>query len=366
MPEYWFKYGATEVSVEVPEDVEHEVLGAGEPRLPRLEEVRALAEEMAREAGESRPILIVYDHVGEGAAAEALRAVVAELEALGVSDRLRILPTAWRLDPRVGGLEADRAARRLGKTLKPGEVEMVELTRGLRAAKPLKEAGSRLIISSAEPHGVYGAVGLREALLLGGAVEFEEELGLSEAWERVLEELPCLGVCAVGPELFRGEAGVADGLGREAVAREFAAELGERVEVALAGAGGWPRDASLESSAHILRLLSEAVVEGGLIGLIAECSRGLGSKGFVEALAGVGGRGLQAAVAGLLKEVLGPRRVALVSALPKAVAEKLLGVRSFDSPQELLTYGLRLYSKRARVLIAPTGLRVFRTRGGRS
>jgi len=371
LPEYWFKYGSTEISVEVPNEVEHEkVKVSAEARRAQLEEeVRRLAERVVEEAG-GEGIAVLYDHVGEGAALDVLGTLIAELDALEASERLNLLVSGWRLDPRVASSEAEGAVKRLGKPLRVEGLERVEVAGGLWAVRPLAEARVRVLVSAAEPHGLLGVGALREALTLGGAVGLagaDEGVGrVEEIWERVLEELPSLGLCAVGGRVMAGEAGEVDDSAREEVERVFAAEVSRKAEIALVGAGGWPRDASLESSAHVLKLAAEGVGEDGLIGLVAECSKGLGSPRFEEALVKGGGKGLQAALAELLREVSEERRVALTSTLPKALAEKLLGMRSFDTLQELLVYGFRLYSKKARVLIAENGVLLLRAREGRS
>ena len=125
----------------------------------------------------------------------------------------------------------------------------------------------------------------------------------------------------------------------------------EDAEVIIAGGGGYPRDSTLQSILHLIGLLRESVVEGGLIGIIAECREGLGSREFLEALLRGGGRGLDREAIELVKDVMENRRIAFTSTLPKTILKDLLNIRGFDVPQELLTYSLRLYGKGLRLLI---------------
>lgn len=361
MPEYWFRYGSTEVSVEVPDEVEHERAAVNLPsHLESSEDVRKLAETMVEEAGEGEAV-ILYDYSGDPVIDEALHMLLAELEALEFSNRVHVLLSAWRLDPRV---DVGKAVKRLGKIRWIGEFERARLG-SIWAAKPLTEARVRVLASSVEPHGITGIAGLRESLALGGDVSLAGEdsrksSSIEEVWERTLSELPSLGLCTVGGRVFVGEAEEADKQAREKAEKLFSVSVSKPAEILLAGAGGWPRDASLESSIHLLGLVSQMVEEGGLIGLVTECSLGLGSKGFLEALLGRGGSLLQSFLANLLRTVLESRRVALASTLPKSLASKLLGIRSFDTAQELLTYGFRLYSRGARVIVAERGLLISR------
>ena len=361
MPEYWFRYGSTEVSVEVPDEVEHERIAVNLPsHVESSEDVRRLAERVVEEAGGGEAV-ILYDYSGNPVAEEALHMLLAELDALGFSNRARIIFSAWRLDPRV---DVRKTVRWLREARWVGELEKIQVE-GVWAAKPLTEARVRVLASAVEPHGITGIAGLRESLALGGAVtlageESREPSSMEELWEKTLSTLPSLGLCTVGGEVLVGEAEEADRQARERAEKLFSVEVSKPAEILLAGAGGWPRDASLESSIHLLGLVSQMVEEGGLVGLIAECSLGLGSQGFLEALLGRGGSRLQTSLASLLRTVLESRRVALASTLPRSLASKLLGVRSFDTAQELLTYGFRLYSRGARVVVAETGLLISR------
>ncbi|RLG62817.1 hypothetical protein DRO02_07530, partial [archaeon] len=69
-------------------------------------------------------------------------------------------------------------------------------------------------------------------------------------------------------------------------------------------------DSTLESSIHLLGLLADFVVDGGLIGLVAECLDGLGSREFVEALARGFGAGYEGELVKRVKRVLESKRVA--------------------------------------------------------
>jgi len=89
---------------------------------------------------------------------------------------------------------------------------------------------------------------------------------------------------------------------------------------------------------------------------VAECREGLGSREFVEALAKGSGAGYEGELVERIKEVSENRRIALTSTLPRAILNNILGIKGFDTPQDLLTYGLRLYSRTAKILVAEDGL----------
>ncbi|HDD40194.1 MAG TPA: hypothetical protein ENG21_02985, partial [Nitrososphaeria archaeon] len=66
MPEYWFKYGVTEVSMEVPEEISQKKIGVKEAEIAEniWRELRSFAHEVGRDAGAGQ-VTILYDHVEE-------------------------------------------------------------------------------------------------------------------------------------------------------------------------------------------------------------------------------------------------------------------------------------------------------------
>jgi len=236
------------------------------------------------------------------------------------------------------------------KPIMPDESDLATLG-GFRIARDLLEAGLVVIVADTRPHGVLGVTSIKEALGFGGFIEpagFDDPREfVEEAWKRVTREIAVYGVTSLGARMLLGEG---DKISREIYGADLSRPVGD-FDVVLAGCGGSPLDSTLQSITHVISLLRDSVVDEGLIGVIGECGGGLGSRSFIEALLSGGGGVLEKLTVRALKEALADRRVALTSALPKSVLGKLLGVKGFDTPQELLTYALRIYSRGARILI---------------
>ena len=83
MPEYWFRYGVTEISAEIPDEIRHHLLSPRDTQVNLGEEAGELAEELIDEA-EEKGVTILYDHQGSGI--QLLRSLVAELQARGLEE----------------------------------------------------------------------------------------------------------------------------------------------------------------------------------------------------------------------------------------------------------------------------------------
>ncbi len=352
MPEFWFRYGSTEVSLEVPEDVSYERLEVKEfkPGEDLWRRISEFADDLRKDLGPGR-MTIIYDHSGEKLSLIFLKHLVESLEEL--ADKITIIASCWRLEPAWGREDAKRSLKEYGikaEVLDAHECELVEF-KGIQAAKKLLESSVNVIITSSEPHGLLGKASLKEALVLGGLLKPRPEGNLKEmvqeAWIRAVEELKLYTITNLNDRFFIGSA---ERVMSEIDEIDLTVQVSD-FDVVITGCGGSPRDSSLQQVAHIAGLLKDSVKEGGLIGVIAECGRGLGSRSFMEALFGGGGTLLDRELVRLLKKASEERRIAFTSALPKSILRSLFGIRCFDSPQEMLTYALRVYSKSARILI---------------
>jgi|GEM_PF-1061791 len=352
MPEIWFRYGGTEVSLELPDDLNYKIL---EPRKLKPDErlwmeLGTFADNLGRDAG-SKGFTILYDHSGDKMALVILRHLIETLEQY--SDRIRVLVSGWRLDPSEGWEDARRGLKEYDVRAEIINVRgrgMVEHS-GMKIMEDLLDSSVKIILTASEPHGLFGKASLREALAFGGFIEtgFSEDLqaNILAAWSRLIEELKPWAITVFNNRIYMGDA-------EDVARRVYDAGCEEAVsdfEVILAGCGGRPRDASFQLIAHVIGLLKDAVVDDGLIGLVAECSRGLGSKSFMEAVLGCGGTPLDRALARMIQEASTNRRITLATTLPRSVMKKLFDIRCFDTPEEMLTYALRRYTREACILI---------------
>jgi hypothetical protein len=352
MPEIWFGYGGTEVSLELPDDLSYKVLEPRElkPDEKFWRELSEFADNLGRDAG-SRGFTILYDHTGDRLTLVILRHLIESLEQH--ADRIEVLMSSWRLDPSEGWEDARKGLKEYGVRAEILDVrgrEMVEHA-GMKVSEDLLDNSVKIILTASEPHGLFGKASLREALALGGFAEvsFSEDFqaDILAAWSRLIEELKPWAITVFNDRLYMGDA-------EDVAKRVYDAGCEELVgdfEIAVAGCGGRPRDSSFQLVAHVIGLLRDSVVDGGLIGLVAECSRGLGSKSFMEAVLGVGGAPLDHALAKLIREASGDRRIALATTLPRSIMRRLFDIRCFDTSEEMLTYALRRYTREAHVLI---------------
>ncbi len=354
MPEFWFKYGVTEVSLEVPEEVSCEKLEVKElkPGEEVWRKVTDLAEEVKRDAG-SREVVIAYDHSGDKLLLMILKHLIESLES--EVGGITLIASCWRLDPSEGREHLRRSLKEYGldvKVFDADECEFAEL-RGIPIARKLLESPVSVILAGSEPHGILGKASIIETLVLGGflkpKLEADESLRemISEAWTQAVEELNLKAITILKDQLLVGDA---ENIARVVEDADMTAPVGD-FDVVIAGCGGAPRDSSFQQVAHVVGLLEESVKDGGLIGVIAECKRGLGSKEFLEAAFGDRGSLLDQELMRLLRRVSEERRIAFTSALPKSLLRNLFDIRGFDTPQDMLTYALRLYSRSARILI---------------
>lgn len=352
MPEFWFKYGVTEVSLEVPEEVyceklEVEELKPGEEVWRRITD---FAEEIRREAG-SREVVIAYDHSEDELLLTILKHLIESLEE--EMEEVTLITSCWRLDPSEGKEHLRRSLKEYGlnvKTLDADECEVMKL-KDTHVVRKLLESPISVILARSEPHGILGKASISEALALGGFLKPKPAGSLkemiSEAWIQAVEELNLKAITVLKDQLLAGDA---EKVARMVEDADMAVSVGD-FDVVITSCGGAPRDSSFQQVAHVVGLLEEAVREDGLIGVIAECKKGLGSREFLEAAFGDRGGILDREIIQLLKEVSEKKRIAFTSALPRSLLRSLFNIRGSDTPQEMLTYALRLYSRSARILI---------------
>lgn len=353
MPELWFRYGGTEVSLEVPEDLRYERIEARElkPDEGLWRRISEFSDDLGRDLG-ARGVTILYDHAGDRLPLLILSHLIGALERY--AEKIRVIVSSWRLEPSEGWEDARRGLREYGVRAEIIDARSrgLEELGGIRVLRDLLDDSEKLILTSSEPHGLLGRASIREALALGGFARMSPSSGdlsseILETWSRLVGELKPWAVTTLNDHIYLGDA--------EKVAREvYEASLEIQVsdfDAVIAGCGGKPRDSAFQLVAHVLGLLKDSVIEGGLIGLVAECGRGLGSKSFMEAVFGGGGTPLDHAIAELVRGVSDERRVALTTILPKSLMRRLFNIRCFDTPEEMLTYILRRYTREARILI---------------
>jgi len=357
MPDYWFKYGVTETFVEISEEIAQRRvrLNVSSSLMGIEDRVADFLDGLSADRS-LNSIQVLFDHSGDLTSLKLLKVLIERFLKLKPDGDVILIASSWRLDPEAGRKHLSNGLRRLELGLAPKT--FLKKGDSPRIEELIDESIPLIVVTSAEPHGVFGEFCLREATVLSnlGVKDYENLFErIDDAWGDVLAKYDVYGLCVVGDEVLAGSAEEVDLKARSIIGEKFGVEVDD-ADIVIAGAGGYPRDSTLESSIHLLGLLADFVVDGGLIGLVAECLDGLGSREFVEALTRGFGAGYEGKLLEKVKGVLESRRVALTSTLPKAVLDNLLGIKGFDTPQDLLTYGLRLYSRGAKILVAEHGL----------
>lgn len=349
MTEYWFRYGVTEVFVDISDEVRVEKLSTS---YSNVRYDYSVISKMFDEVAEEKSIAIIFDYASNREV-DLLRSLIAEIEARGVKkDKLKLLASSWRINSKI--LEKE-----LGEVLKPyrdcivypGAEDKIEYS-GVMVSRSIIDSEIRIYVSSILPHGILGYLSIGDSLKLSGWIG-NNLVKNSSYWFKLRDELNLIGVCIVGDSVYYGYLYEIEDKCLKDAERKHTLKIEDEADILLVDGGGWPWDSTLESSLHIVNLVSSGVKDGGLIGLISECREGLGSNVFIKSLFSHSFEEDSLGVETLRKvvDLLSRKKLAFVTTIPRSVLEKAFYSRGFDTVQDLLTYGFRMYSKQAFVRI---------------
>jgi hypothetical protein len=349
LTEYWFRYGVTEVFVDISDEVRVEKLSASYPSLRYdYSVISKIIDEIA--VGES--IAIIFDYASNREI-DLLKSLIAEVEARGFEkNKLKLLTSSWRIDSKILEEELSEVLKPYrGCIVYPWSEGKIEYS-GVMVSRSIIESQVRIYLSSILPHGVLGYPSIGDSLKLSGWVGN----GLvkdDDYWFKLRDELNLMGICIVGDNVYSGYLYEFEDRCLRDAERKYTVKIKDEVEIILVDCGGWPWDSTLESSLHVVNLVCGGVKDGGLIGLISECREGLGSSVFIKALFShsfeedsLGVKALKS-----VTDLLSRKKLAFVSTIPRSILERTLHSKGFDTVQDLLTYGFRMYSKQASVRI---------------
>ncbi len=144
--------------------------------------------------------------------------------------------------------------------------------------------------------------------------------------------------------------------------------LGQRYDIAVVSAGGFPSDATLYGAVEALNAGFQATRRDGVIMLVAECSRGVGPDGFLDGVSGYGSEkdllpaiesGFQVGMerARYFLRVLESRRLILCSKLRYSLVEESMHCIPVRDPREGLEVARKLTTPRARIAAFVDGAR---------
>lgn len=349
MVEYWFKYGVTEIPAEISEEVKVEKISR---HYPSLKYDYSMFAKIIDELAGGGSVAVIFDY-SPPSGIDLLKSFLAEIEVVGVEmDRVKLLISSWRIDSKILEEEMEDALKPYKRCITyPWSEDKVELGKFM-VSRSIIDSSIRIYISSIVPHGVLGYPCVGDSLKLSGWINYSTVDG-SDQWFKLREELNFMGLCILGDNVYSGYlCEIEDKCVKEAE-NKHTVKVEEEADILLVDGCGWPWDSTLESSLHIVNLVVEGVKDGGLIGLISECREGLGSKTFIESLFSHNPEEDNLGVKAFKKatDVLRRKKLALVSTIPRSIIEKVFYSKGFDTIQDLLTYGLRIYSKQAFVRI---------------
>ncbi|NHJ14063.1 MAG: DUF2088 domain-containing protein [Candidatus Thorarchaeota archaeon] len=155
------------------------------------------------------------------------------------------------------------------------------------------------------------------------------------------------------------------------LARKLAiAKISRRADVAIVSAGGTWKDSTLYRSVDSLNSALEATRVGGVIILVAECSAGPGSDGFIKGVSEYESEhdlilaahtGFEPGMerARLLLRALSSRRVIICSRLRPSLVEERLRCVPVKEPQEGLEIARSWVGSKAHISVIPNGLGIL-------
>jgi len=412
--EIWLPYGKTEISVDPAPEL---LLGVAEPRghvaVNEEEEIKkalrnpvgtvSLAEKVRKG---DKVVVAVGDQTRRCPTELLVKSLIQELTSAGIeeNDVTILLACGARREPSEGeisrllGREIAGRLKHMCHDSQKGPVISLgrsSLGNEILVNKLFAEAGFKIVVSGIEFHPAAGYRGGCETVLpgLAGADTIVRNHSLfldPKARPGVLSDNPVhkemeeaadmVGVdfalnAVSGPQgevaaAFAGDihqalreaAKVVDGIYRVPIER--------RCEIVVASAGGYPRDVSLHESLEALRNALEALEDGGVVVLVAQCEEGEGNAAFrrwmkkhrsadeleVDLKENFDPDGYGAYI---LLSALERAKVALVSTMPKAMLSEVPNMRGFDTASDALSYAVRVKGRESKVLVIPNASSVL-------
>lgn len=343
--EYWFRYGVTEIPIEISEEISCEKISLRREFEVDYKILSKISEEVGGKNGE---VTILYDHEDQ-AQPEILKSLLYEIQSrTSLEGRVKIIFSSWRTSPRIVGEILKSSLKGI-----PCKIECVEDCKktsymGLKMPVDLVESDVRILVTSILPHGLYRYPSIVDSMLYSKLVEKEE--GDVDIYSVLEDKLQVLSLCVVGEKTYLYSLTNLDKSSIIEAEKVYTVSL-EPVDILITDAWGWPWDSTLENTLHILKLVYKGVREDGVIGLVAECREGVGGKDFMEKLFKINNENIRDIYIEIFREVLKNRRASMVTTLPKTLLENTLNIKSFNTPQEFLKYVLRIYSKDVKIRI---------------
>lgn len=139
-------------------------------------------------------------------------------------------------------------------------------------------------------------------------------------------------------------------------------KIDEKADIVIASLGGFPYDKTLENVCDCLINLLNILSEKGVLIIVSECRKGLGSMIFSLHLEKDSKEiyeklkkepRIEIYRAYILKKFLEDFKMAIVSIIPKSIISELLKMKSYDNISDSLTYAFRIVGKNSKLFVIP-------------
>jgi len=391
--ELWLKYGKTEVFVEIPPETQCFV---AEPSRPtEVENVEAEVEsaiegygysDLERLIRSSKKVSLLVDTQLDD---ESFLRVYRKLTEIVVQNKsketsFKVLLSPWRYRKvevkrfkNLEGLEAADINVAVVDRYSESQEWVVDEASGLQVHHEYLSSDLKLVLSPTEYHGVYGLLDCRHATIMGvvyAKSRPKRTKGLEGLWEIATGLHPSLAFQTVHSvrkglvKVFVGRPEHVVNFASSSAHSALRVGLRNKADIVIASPGGMPYDSTLMSTLQTLGNVEHAIKNDGILILAGECAEGLGGPDFAAELNVYAGKkeeyrppsviNHEAMVLNKFRLLCGKHRVALVSTLPKAYVEKLLGAKAFDTLSDALSYALRIKGKECSLALVPDAARV--------
>ena len=393
MVELWLKYGKTEIFVDVPSDMQYFV--AEPSKSVELENVEADlesalvglgCEEFERLIRSSKKISLVVDtqlpaesflsvykklieYVAQHKSSEASFSVLLSpwrYRGIGIEDFMNIENI---VDVKINSIVVDRYSESSEWAL--------DETSGLQVHQEYLSSDLKIVLLPTEYHGAYGLLDYRHTIVMGMAYAKSRPKrvkSIESLWEVANNIKPDLTIQTVHSDkkglvkIFAGQPEQVTTSASSLAHDTLTAKLKNKTDIVIVSPGGTPYDSTLMNALQTLGNVEHAVKNDGILILASECTNGLGGPEFTAEL----GRyalekddyrpssiiNHESMLINKFRLLSRKYKIALVSTLPKAYVERLLGAKAFDTLSDALSYALRIKGKECSISLIPDAARI--------
>lgn len=393
MVELWLKYGKTEIFVDVPPEARCFVAEPG--RSAEVENVGANVESVIESFGygeleslirSSKKISLLVD---TQLLAESFLRVYRKLidfiaQHKSNETSFSVLLSPWRYGKvgvenftNVEGIDVTKVNVIIVDRYSESSEWILDDASGLQVHHEYLSSDLKLVFLPTEYHGAYGLLDYRHTVIMGTVYtksKPKRAKSIESLWVVANNLKPDLAFQTVHSDkkglvkIFAGQpeqvAASASSLARDILT----IRLKNKTDILIVSPGGAPYDSTLMNAFQTLGNLEHIIKNDGVLILASECTNGLGGPEFAAELGRYASEkddyhpssiiNHEAVLIDKFKLLSRKCKIALVSTLPKAYVEKLLGAKAFDTLSDALSYAFRIKGKECNVTLIPDASRI--------